>query len=103
MQSYISAARNHEVDLIKNELNVSDACRLFVVIRKLIEVSDLYHAFASARHNSNDPSPPCSPADLMQDIIAGPLALAKSDGLVRQTLTEEEVLSAIRAHETELG
>ncbi len=65
-------------------------------MRKLIEVSDLYHAFASSLQNDTDPLQACSPAALMSEIISAPLATAKAQGIVRKTLTEDEVLLACR-------
>ncbi|MBB4952196.1 AcrR family transcriptional regulator [Agrobacterium vitis] len=91
------AVLDYEVALIKDQLDTTDSCGLFFVMRKLIEVSDLYHAFASSlQNNSSDPTQACSPAALLNDVLAKPLAVAKAEGIVRQTLSEEEVLLACR-------
>lgn len=88
------AVLDYEVDLIRDEIDKTDSCGLFVVMRKLIEVSDLYHAYASSLQGSIDPVQACSPAQLLASIVAEPLAMAKAEGIVRDTLTEEEVLLA---------
>ncbi|HLP65916.1 MAG TPA: TetR/AcrR family transcriptional regulator [Rhizobium sp.] len=90
------AVLDHEIEIIRKEIDVSEGCSLFEVMRKLIDVSDIYHAFASARQNTSTPGEACSPADLLTTIIAGPLATARKQGIVRSTLTAEEVLLACR-------
>lgn len=91
------AVLDYELVLIKDQIDAADPCRLFFVMRKLIEVSDLYHAFASSlQNNSSDPVQACSPSALLSDVLAKPLAIAKADGIVRSTLTEEDVLLACR-------
>lgn len=90
------AVLDHEIAAIRAEINISDRCGLFDVMRKLIDVSDIYHAFAAASQKTGQPTEACSPADLMTTIIAGPLEAARTQGLVRQSLTAEEVLLACR-------
>ena len=90
------AVLDYEVALIRHEIDATDSCSIFFVMRKLIEVSDLYHAFASSLQNDTDPLQACSPAALMSEIISAPLATAKAQGIVRKTLTEDEVLLACR-------
>lgn len=90
------AVLDHEVELIKQDMHLAGDCSLFFVMRKLIDVSDIYVAFASAIQNTATPTEVCSPVNLMAEIVEGPLALAKKQGLVRQSLTAEDVLIACR-------
>lgn len=90
------AVLDDEISALKNEIRTDGSLGIFVVMRRLIEVSDLYHAFASSLQSTADPAEACSPADLLRDVISIPLAAAKADGVVRPTLTEAEVLLACR-------
>jgi AcrR family transcriptional regulator len=90
------AVLDHEVDLIKQEMRSAGDGSLFLVMRKLIDVSDIYLAYASAVQNTATPTEVCSPADLMADLLEVPLALAKGQGLVRLAVTAHEVLLACR-------
>lgn len=90
------AVLDHEIALIRAEVDRTDRCGIFFVMRKLIEVGDLYHALVSARQETSKPGEPCSPADLMRDIIAAPLAAAKAEGIIRASATEEDILLASR-------
>jgi AcrR family transcriptional regulator len=90
------SALDYEIDALKNEISESAACGLFDVMRRLIDVSDLYHAYASALQNSPTPVEACSPESLLADVIARPLAAAKIQGVVRPDLTEQEVLLGCR-------
>ncbi|SMC93628.1 TetR/AcrR family transcriptional regulator [Rhizobium sp. RU36D] len=89
------AVLEHEIEVIRGEIDVAEGCGLFEVMRKLIDVSDIYHAFASASQNTSEPGEACSPAPLLS-LIAAPLENAKVQGMVRQSLTPEEVLLACR-------
>lgn len=89
------AVLEHEIEVIRSEIDTAEGCGLFEVMRKLIDVSDIYHAFASARQNTSHPGEVCSPAALLS-LITTPLETAKAQGMVRETLTPEEVLLACR-------
>jgi len=90
------AVLDDEISALKDEIRTDGSLGIFVVMRRLIEVSDLYHAFASSVQDTADLAQACSPAGLLSDVISIPLAAAKDDGLVRATLTEAEVLLACR-------
>lgn len=90
------AVLDHEVARIRDEVDQSDRCGIFVVMRKLIALGDLHHALVAAHREAGEAGEPCSPADLMRDLIAGPLAAAKADGLIRADATEEDILLASR-------
>jgi AcrR family transcriptional regulator len=90
------AVLDAEIQAISRDVERNNDLDLFAVMRKLIDVSDIYHAFASAVQNTTLPTEACSPADLLTTIIAPPLAEAKKNGIVRADLTAEDVLLGCR-------
>lgn len=89
------ATLEHEIEVIRAQIDMTAGCGLFEVMRKLIDVSEIYHAFASASQNTSDPTEVCSP-DALLKLIIPPLETAKAQGMVRQSLSPEEVLLACR-------
>lgn len=88
------AVLDHEVAQIRKEVDDTARCGIFFVMRKLIEVGDLYLALVAARQEASKEGEPCSPVALMRDIIAGPLAAAKAEGIIRADVSQEDILLA---------
>lgn len=90
------AVLESELRSVTDSISENDGCGLFEVMRKLIEVSDLYHAFTTTMRGEPASTDRKPIEELLKTVVAPHLATAKRQSIIRADLTEAEVLLACR-------
>lgn len=91
-----TAVLDHELEAISRDLTVREPCSLFTVMRRLVDLMDIYEKFHNALPNMKGFSQANCRLENLRAFVTAPLKAAKSAKLVRNGITETEILLACR-------